>query len=318
MRRDFTINAMALSLNRGSRGLLVDPANGQADLLNKELRATNSYVFFDDPSRIFRLIRFQYGLGFELASRLRLQLENAMLEGYFEVASPTALACEIQALALETNVVPALEAYDSMGLLKLISPGLTGAKLNSAGLVKFEELLHTVLPPGTPGGSVAFLQVLLEKLTAKERAEAVKVFQLTKDEADALKQLDAQAKKLEAAIKAGTRPSHVFEALSGADTDSILMVLYSSAQRTVQDRIRAYFEKYMAQAQEITVEQVAATGVKPGTPKFDKAMKAMIATHLNARPRKVAPEDGEGQIAAVPEPAPVDVRPGRKQIVSNA
>ena len=64
MRRDFTINAMALSLNRGSRGLLIDPANGQADLVNRELRTTNSYALFDDPSRIFRLIRFQYVLGF--------------------------------------------------------------------------------------------------------------------------------------------------------------------------------------------------------------------------------------------------------------
>ncbi len=49
LRRDFTINAMALSLNRGSRGLLVDPTNGQADLENRELRATNPYIFFDDP-----------------------------------------------------------------------------------------------------------------------------------------------------------------------------------------------------------------------------------------------------------------------------
>ncbi len=80
MRRDFTINAMALSLNRGSRGLLIDPANGQADLVNRELRSTNAYALFDDPSRIFRLIRFQHVLGFEIAPRTQSQIENA-LEG---------------------------------------------------------------------------------------------------------------------------------------------------------------------------------------------------------------------------------------------
>ena len=68
-RRDFTINAIALSLNRGSRGLLVDPTNGQADLTNKELRTTNSYSFFDDPSRLFRLFRFQHTLGLEPVAR---------------------------------------------------------------------------------------------------------------------------------------------------------------------------------------------------------------------------------------------------------
>ena len=72
MRRDFTINAIALSLNRGSRGLLVDPANGQADLVNREFRATNPYVFFDDPSRVFRLVRFRHVMGFEVAPRTQL------------------------------------------------------------------------------------------------------------------------------------------------------------------------------------------------------------------------------------------------------
>src|SRR4051812_18341685 len=78
MRRDLTINAMALALNRGSRGLLIDPANGQADLENRELRTTNAYALFDDPSRIFRIIRFKHTLGFEIAPRTQMQIENAL------------------------------------------------------------------------------------------------------------------------------------------------------------------------------------------------------------------------------------------------
>ncbi len=90
-RRDFTINAMALSLNRGSRGLLIDPTNGQADLANRELRGANPYIFFDDPARIFRLIRFQHTLGFEIAPRTQSQLENALMEGYEKSAAVSAL-----------------------------------------------------------------------------------------------------------------------------------------------------------------------------------------------------------------------------------
>jgi tRNA nucleotidyltransferase (CCA-adding enzyme) len=323
MRRDFTINAMGLSLNRGSRGLLIDPGNGQADLLNKELRAASPYVFFDDPTRIFRLVRFEHALGFTLAPRLQLQLENAMSEGYFEGAPPTALAREIRALALEANAVAALEAYDRMGLLKSLSPALTGAKLNSAGLTRFEKLLHTVLPPGTSGGWLAFLNILLEKLSVRERAEALKSFELSKEEAETLKHLDAHEKKLEATLKSAkvTRPSHIYEAVSGASTDTVLMVLYASAQRVVQDRIRTYYQKYLGQAQEVTEEQVIATGVKPGTPKFEKAFKAMITTHLNARPRKVVPPEGEAEAAAAAgpiDPRNPGARNGRKQIASNA
>ena len=93
-----------------------------------------------------------------------------------------------------------------------------------------------------------------------------------------------------------TRPSHVYEVLESAGADEVLMVLYGSTQRVVQDRIRAWYSKYLPLSQEITEEQVAATGVKPGTPKFEKAFRTMVATHLNARPKKIPPPE--------PEPAP--------------
>ena len=179
--------------------------------------------------------------------------------------------------------------------MKLISPSLTGAKLNAAGLLRFEKALHTVLPPGTKGGWLAFLTVLIEKVSARERADLLRAFELSRKESDGLKKLEAQAKKLEGALKSSriTKPSHVYDALCDASTDEVLLVLYESSQRVVQDRIRAYYQKYLALAQEVTEEQVAATGVKPGTPKFDKAYRAMVTTHLNARPKKIPPPEPE-------------------------
>src|SRR5579863_1376772 len=174
VRRDFTINAMALSLNRGSRGLLIDPTNGQADLVNRELRGANPYIFFDDPSRIFRLIRFQHTLGFEIATRTQSQLENALLGEYHKAAPVSALAREIRALAESENAVAALEVYDRLGLLKLLAPGMTGTKLNAGGLTRFEKLLHTVLPPDAKGGWLAFLTVLTEKLSPKEKVDLIR------------------------------------------------------------------------------------------------------------------------------------------------
>ncbi len=311
-RRDFTINAMALSLNRGSRGLLIDPTNGQADLANRELRATNSYALFDDPSRIFRLIRFQFTLGFEIAPRTQLQIENALLEEYQKTAPVSALAHEIRALSESENAVAGLEALDKLGLLQLISPALTGDKLNSQGLAKFEKLAHTVLPPGSQSGWLAFLTVLLEKMSPRERADVVRAFELSKNEGDALKKLDAQAKKLESNLKSAriTKPSHVYEALEGATPDEVLMVLYESAQRVVQDRIRSYYGKYLPLAQEVTEEQVLATGVKPGSPKFDKAFRAMVIAHLNARPKKIPPPETEPLPAA---PPPMAARGGARK-----
>jgi tRNA nucleotidyltransferase/poly(A) polymerase len=295
MRRDFTINAMALSLNRGSRGLLIDPCNGQADLINRELRTTNAYALFDDPSRLFRLVRFQYVLGFEVAARTQSQMENALLEGYQDAAPVSALAAEIRALSESENAVAGLEAFERLGVLKSLSPALTGEKLNSPGLTRLVKLAHTVLPPDTKGGWLAFLTVLTGKLSPREKADLLRKFELPKRESDGLKKLEADAKKLESALKSAriTRPSHVYEALTNATADQVLTVLCESAQRVVQDRIRSYYQKYLPLAQEVTEEQVAATGVKPGTPKFEKAFRNMVSAHLNARPKKVPPPELE-------------------------
>ena len=301
------MNAMGLTLNRGSKGLLVDPTNGQADLQNRELRATNSYVFYDDPARIFRLVRFQHVLGFTLAPRLQTQLDNALASALQKHSSGSVLAAEVRALAGEANAVNALEAFDKLGLLTALCPGLSGARLNASGLTKFEKLLHGVLPSGTETAGIAFLHILTEKLGSRERTELLATFGLSKPEADQLKQLDAQAKKLEALLKSAkvTRPSHIYEAIHAASSDVVLMVLYSSAQRMVQDRIRTYYQKYLGQAQEITEEQIAATGLKPGTPKFHKALRDRVAAHLNARPKKIV----------VPEPEVVVIPPmnGRRK-----
>ena len=295
---------MALSLNRGSRGLLIDPTNGQADLANRELRGANPYIFFDDPSRIFRLIRFQHTLGFEIAPRTQSQLENALMEGYEKSAPVAALAAEIRALAESENAVAALESFDRLGLLKLISPTLTGAKLNTAGLARFEKALHTVQPPRFEGRLDGVPGCADGKTSARGKADLLRALALSKKEADALKKLEGQAKKLESALKSSriTKPSHVYDALCDASTDEVLLVLYDSAQRVVQDRIRAYYQKYLALAQEVTEEQVAATGVKPGTPKFEKAYRAMVTQHINARPKKIPPPEPEVAPASGPPP----------------
>ena len=184
-RRDFTINAIALFLNRGAKGLLVDPTNGQADLMNKELRTTNSMAFFDDPSRVFRMIRFKHVMGFEIAPRTQSQLDNAVLGDYLH-PDPAALAADLRALASHESAVAAIEDLDKFGLLKLVSPALTGEKLNLQGLARFEKQAHSVFPAGTEEGWLAFLTVLLEMLSPKDRAAALKSLALPAEDIEGI------------------------------------------------------------------------------------------------------------------------------------
>ncbi|MEO7649061.1 MAG: CCA tRNA nucleotidyltransferase, partial [Bryobacteraceae bacterium] len=137
-RRDFTINAIALSLNRASKGLLLDPMNGLAEIGRRELRALSSTAFFDDPSRLLRLVRFRIRLGYAVEERTLTQFENAREANVQQHISRRALCEELKHIAGEPNASELVRALEQGGLLALYSPAFAGAKLNYAGLTKLE------------------------------------------------------------------------------------------------------------------------------------------------------------------------------------
>lgn len=300
--RDFTVNAMALSLSKGSRGLLLDPTNGQSDIVQRELRAVGNYTLYDEPARLLTLLRLKVRLGFAIGERTEAQYRNAREAGVEKYIGPAALREELRAMASEPNPAELIELLEREGLLSLFSPALTGAKVNHLGFQKLQKALQMV-PFGTdfrrePLG--LFLNLFAEKLTPKERAAFVKQSGLTKGDLAQWNQLDPRAKKLEKALASPklNRASLIYATLVKAPGDEILFLLGRSANRTVTDRLKSYLQKHLPTALEVTDADVAARGAVPGTPKFAAAREAYIAGRLDGRIRKPAPPP-------VPEPAPV-------------
>ncbi len=297
--RDFTCNAIALSLNKASRGLLLDPLNGLADIERRELRAAGAYGFYDDPSRLLRLARFQVRLGFTVEERTQMQVANARQAGVERLIPPRALGEELKRVAIEDNPAEIMKALEEAGLATLFSPALGGPKLNLAGLAKLEKNVHML--PDEPRWRSArvgpFLHALTEKLTAKEEQGLIKAAALGKAEVDAWKKLPARAKKLEAALRSPRirKPSQVFQIANGAEPDLVIFLLYASGVKPAVERIKAYFQKYLPAVQEITPEEWGSVEGKPGSPRYAKARDAIVANRLDRRPKKPAPE---------PEPPP--------------
>lgn len=291
--RDFTVNAIALSLGKASRGLLLDPTNGLGDLARKELRTVSNYAFYDDPARILRMIRFRRRLGFAVDERTLTQYQNvrdAKLEAKIGAA---ALEHELRQIALDPLAGDILKALEDEKLLVLLSPALAGAKLNQPGfqkLVKARQLVPFGIDIATNWYAL-FLFVLLEKLTAKERAQLVATVGIPKADLDAASKLESKAKKVENELATAKlqRPSALHAILSKVPGELLLFLLMHSSQRLVLDRVKNYLQKYLPLALEVTERDVV--GAEPGTPKFAKLFQKMVAARLDARPKKVVVEE---------------------------
>ena len=133
-RRDFTINAMALSLNPGSRGLLLDPFNGVADIEAKLIRILHNYAFVEDPSRLIRALRFSARFHWPLEEKTQARFDSAKENNYIEHISNRAIGHEIEQLAYEDDPLHILKALEREDWLKVLNPHWTTAKVDSAGL----------------------------------------------------------------------------------------------------------------------------------------------------------------------------------------
>ena len=114
-RRDFTANAMALSLNEGSYGLLMDPLNGVADIENRELRLVSNYGFIEDPARMIRAARFMARLGYQMEEKTRQRYENAKAENAIAALHPTLRSYELEEIFHEEDPLRVLKRLEAEG-----------------------------------------------------------------------------------------------------------------------------------------------------------------------------------------------------------
>ncbi len=309
--RDFTVNAIALSLGKGSRGLLLDPTNGLGDLARKELCTTSNYALYDDPTRILRLMRLRTRLGFTVSERTMSQYANVREAKLEERIPAPALEHEIMQIAIDPLAGDILKALEDENLLSLISPALAGPKLNLHGFQKLQKARQS-LPFGLDLGVDSyslFLFLLFEKLSPKERAQITKTIPIPKQELEAASKLEGKAAKLEKELTTAKlhKPSALYNVLSKVPGEVLLFLLMRSGQRLVLDRVKNHLQKYLPTAQEVTEKDVLEKGAQPGTPKYAKVHQQLIAARLDARPKRVVIEE---------PPPPPPPGPGRRSASS--
>ncbi len=121
-RRDFTINTLAIKLNKRDYGTLIDYFGGQKDLKEKVIRVLHNLSFVEDPTRVLRAIRFERRFGFMIGKLTLALIKNAVSINCFEKLSGKRLFLELKFLLMEQRPIHGIERMNEFDLLQFISP----------------------------------------------------------------------------------------------------------------------------------------------------------------------------------------------------
>jgi tRNA nucleotidyltransferase (CCA-adding enzyme) len=119
-RRDFTINCLAIQLNSRRYGILIDFFSAQKDIKEKVIRVLHNLSFVEDPTRVFRAIRFEQRFGFTVGKLTTGLIENAVKMDFFKRLSGKRVFTELRLILEEENPTPAMVRLHEFNLLKVV------------------------------------------------------------------------------------------------------------------------------------------------------------------------------------------------------
>ncbi len=277
-RRDFTANAMALSLNDGSYGLLMDPLNGVADIENRELRLVSNYGFIEDPIRMVRAARLMARLGWQMDEKTAARYETGKQEGYISAASKFQLGYETEEIVHEEDPLRVLNRLESEGWMQTLSPSWTAAKVNVAELEKLRETQTALQMQGVhPNTAAANFPLLTAKLSPKELAELKATFprQGFVKEVEAL---DAETKELAAQLTAKTAalPSQAWKLLHSAKPEAVLMVAHGSKSPAIQAKFKSFYTEWPQAKQKVPYALMQEMRIRPELPGYAEFVESLV------------------------------------------
>ena len=271
-RRDFTVNAMALSLNPGSKGLLADPFNGVADVELKVLRILHNYAFYEEPSRLLRAVRFASRFHWPLEERTQARYDAAKENGYIEYINKDAVGYELEQVAREDNPIEIVRSLEKENWLKVLHPHWTVAKLESPELTQLLKTKQQMQDFGiNVDASPAVMYFLTKKLGDKDVTDIQKQVP-RRDFVHSWKHLEDDAKELAKRLSAkeANTPSATWKLLSNASPEALLFLAVTGRNATVQDKIKNFFGKWRQVREKLPFPEMAELLITTQLPEYPK------------------------------------------------
>jgi tRNA nucleotidyltransferase (CCA-adding enzyme) len=286
-RRDFTVNAMALSLNEGSRGLLLDPFNGVADIEAKLIRILQNYSFLEDPSRLIRATRFAARFHWPLEERTQARYDAAREGKYIDHILRSSIGHEIAALAHEDDPLHVVKMLEKEGWLQILHEHWTTAKVDTNGLSALMKTRQQMVDLGyTPDAGAAVMYFLTSRLSDKDVSDLQRLIP-RKDLVEAWRDIEDHAKELAKRLmgKEAATPSRTWQLLSGARPEMVLFLAVTAKQQSVDQKIKNYLTKWRQLQQKLPLPEMTELLITPQLPIYPKLANDVFMLLLDGKLR---------------------------------
>ncbi len=303
-RRDYTANAMALSLNEGSYGLLMDPLNGVADIESRQFRLVSPYGFIEDPVRMIRGVRLSARLGWAFEERTQQRYENGKTEGYISAMNAFQRGYETEEIAHEDDPVRVIKALERDGWMKVLAPAWTSAKANTNELDKLREAQAQLQMRGIDADpSAAQFPLITAKVSPKDVKALKKSFprQGFVKEVDAI---EAEGKKFAAELtsKQNSAPSAAWKLLMRSRPEAVLYAAYAVKGAPVQNKFKAFYTEWPQARQKIPYQLMQEMRIVPALPVYDELVEKLFFELMDGK--LSTPEEIKAYLEPYSPPAP--------------
>jgi tRNA nucleotidyltransferase (CCA-adding enzyme) len=284
-RRDFTINTLAVQLNPDRFGILIDFFNAQKDLKAKAIRVLHNLSFVEDPTRVFRAIRFEQRFGFTIGKLTAGLIENAVRMDFFKRVSGRRVFSELRQILEEENPTAAIIRLNDYDLLNLIHPAIVMdeeliALFNSVKqVVSWFDLLF--LEESYMKWAVYFL-ALTRNCDRSINQEICSRLELTPKNSAIFSRERFEAERglfwLERNVP--VENSMLYKRLSVFRTELVLYLMAGSKKRSIKQSISRYFTHLRYIKPMVQGRDLKKMGIPPG-PIYRRILQAVLDAKLN-------------------------------------
>lgn len=284
-RRDFTVNTLAIQLNPPHYGTLIDYFSGQKDIQDKSIRIIHNLSFVEDPTRIFRAVRFEARFGFTIDAHTERLIDNTIRTGVVKRLTGSRTLAEIISIFEEENPVPAIERLDALQLLSTLHPALSLTKKTRHLLSEAKKVIATqelMEEDGKYERWLVYFLCLLSRADIHETMEICHTLRLAKwQEAMCIeerREADLVLIRLERDLPLDN--SILYDRLHIFKTEILLYMMAAAGRSEARKALANYLVNLRHVEPLVQGRDLIALGIKPG-PHFKKILNQVRDAKLN-------------------------------------